>query len=154
MKATGIVRRVDDLGRVVIPKEIRRNLKIREGDPLELFVDDGGVMFKPYSPARETNLEPIYIGLRNAGLDCAILDNTGKIIHSTAFWATTISEKLQGVNFRNEMSPRNLGWGVGIYPIVADGEVFGHLIYSCSVNGSDALACCGAKVIAQLINKC
>lgn len=43
MKATGIVRRIDDLGRIVIPKEIRRNLGIREGDPLEIFVDNGGV---------------------------------------------------------------------------------------------------------------
>ena len=42
MKATGIVRRIDDLGRVVIPKEIRRNLRIREGDPLEIFVDRDG----------------------------------------------------------------------------------------------------------------
>lgn len=48
MRATGIVRRIDDLGRVVIPKEIRKNLCIREGDPLELFVEDGGVLFKPY----------------------------------------------------------------------------------------------------------
>ena len=48
MKATGIIRRIDDLGRVVIPKEIRRSLHIREGDPLELFVEDGGVLFKPY----------------------------------------------------------------------------------------------------------
>ena len=40
MKATGIVRRIDDLGRVVIPKEIRRTLKIREGDPLEIFIED------------------------------------------------------------------------------------------------------------------
>ena len=46
MKATGIVRRIDDLGRVVIPKEIRRVLKIREGDPLEIFVEnDGEVIF-------------------------------------------------------------------------------------------------------------
>lgn len=44
MKATGIVRRIDDLGRVVIPKEIRRNLKIKEGDPLEMFVEDNGVL--------------------------------------------------------------------------------------------------------------
>lgn len=51
MKATGIVRRVDDLGRIVIPKEIRRTLKIREGDPLEIYTEkDGGVIFRKYSP--------------------------------------------------------------------------------------------------------
>lgn len=51
MKATGIVRRIDDLGRVVIPKEIRRTLRIRENDPLEIFTDrDGEIIFKKYSP--------------------------------------------------------------------------------------------------------
>ena len=54
MKATGIVRRIDDLGRVVIPKEIRRTLRIREGDPLEIFTNtDGGVIFRKYSPVGE-----------------------------------------------------------------------------------------------------
>ena len=54
MKATGIVRRIDDLGRVVIPKEIRRTMRIREGDPLEIFTDsDGEVVFKKYSPVGE-----------------------------------------------------------------------------------------------------
>ncbi|ALX49437.1 stage V sporulation protein T [Lentibacillus amyloliquefaciens] len=54
MKATGIVRRIDDLGRVVIPKEIRRTLRIREGDPLEIFVDrEGEVILKKYSPINE-----------------------------------------------------------------------------------------------------
>lgn len=56
MKATGIVRRIDDLGRVVIPKEIRRTMRIREGDPLEIFTNhDGEVIFKKYSPIGELN---------------------------------------------------------------------------------------------------
>ena len=54
MKATGIVRRIDDLGRLVIPKEIRTTLRIREGDPLEIFVDrEGEVILKKYSPIME-----------------------------------------------------------------------------------------------------
>lgn len=54
MKATGIVRRIDDLGRVVIPKEIRRTMRIREGDPLEIYTDaNGEVIFKKYSPIGE-----------------------------------------------------------------------------------------------------
>ncbi len=54
MKATGIVRRIDDLGRVVIPKEIRRTMRIREGDPLEIYTNSGGeVIFKKYSPIGE-----------------------------------------------------------------------------------------------------
>ena len=54
MKATGIVRRIDDLGRVVIPKEIRRTLRIRESDPLEIFTDrEGEIILKKYSPIGE-----------------------------------------------------------------------------------------------------
>ena len=54
MKATGIVRRIDDLGRVVIPKEIRRTLRIRVGNPLEIFIDrDGEIVLKKYSPIHE-----------------------------------------------------------------------------------------------------
>ena len=50
MRATGIIRRIDDLGRVVIPKEVRRQLRIREGDPLELFIENNSVVFQKYSP--------------------------------------------------------------------------------------------------------
>lgn len=54
MKATGVVRRIDDLGRIVVPKEIRRVLRIREGDPLEIFTDkDGEIILKKYSPLGE-----------------------------------------------------------------------------------------------------
>ncbi len=77
MKATGIVRRIDDLGRVVIPKEIRRTLRIREGDPLEIFVDrDGEVILKKYSPINELGAfareygEALYDSLGSAVLVC------------------------------------------------------------------------------------
>ncbi len=53
MKATGIVRRIDDLGRVVIPREIRKTLYIRENDPLEIFVDDRSVIFRKYDTGKE-----------------------------------------------------------------------------------------------------
>ena len=53
MKATGIVRRVDDLGRVVIPKEIRRTMNIREGEALEIFIEDKKVIFQKYIPFEE-----------------------------------------------------------------------------------------------------
>ena len=56
MKATGVVRRIDDLGRIVIPKEIRKTLRIREGDPLEIFTDkEGEIILKKYSPIGELN---------------------------------------------------------------------------------------------------
>ena len=56
MKATGIVRRIDDLGRVVIPKEIRRACNIREGDPLEIFLQDGAAVFRKYNPTYRDDL--------------------------------------------------------------------------------------------------
>lgn len=59
MKATGIVRRIDDLGRVVIPKEIRRACNIREGDPLEIFLQDGAVVFRKYNPTYRDDLMTI-----------------------------------------------------------------------------------------------
>ena len=60
MKATGIVRRIDDLGRVVIPKEIRRTMRIREGDPLEIYTDrNGEVIFKKYSPMGELGIRSL-----------------------------------------------------------------------------------------------
>ena len=73
MKATGIVRRIDDLGRVVIPKEIRRTMRIREGDPMEIYTDvDGAVIFKKYSPIGELSnyaaqyAEVLHCGVRRA----------------------------------------------------------------------------------------
>ena len=63
MKATGVVRRIDDLGRIVIPKEIRRTLRIKEGDPLEIFTEkDGDIILKKYSPIGElTNFATEYV---------------------------------------------------------------------------------------------
>jgi AbrB family transcriptional regulator (stage V sporulation protein T) len=78
MKATGIVRRIDDLGRVVIPKEIRRTMRIREGDPLEIFTDhEGEVIFKKYSPIGElTGIAVQYADALNktCGLSIVVID--------------------------------------------------------------------------------
>ena len=83
MKATGIVRRIDDLGRVVIPKEIRRTMRIREGDPLEIYTDrEGEVIFKKYSPIGELAefaaqyAETLY---KTCGLAVAICDRDAVI---------------------------------------------------------------------------
>ena len=78
MKATGIVRRIDDLGRVVIPKELRRTLRIRDGDPLEIYTEkDGEVIFKKYSPVGEISefAATICEALWKAGeCSCAVCD--------------------------------------------------------------------------------
>ncbi|MEA4919888.1 MAG: stage V sporulation T C-terminal domain-containing protein [Clostridiaceae bacterium] len=83
MKATGVVRRVDDLGRIVIPKEIRRTMHIREGEPMEIFIDSSGsVIFKKYSPMGELSdiatqlAESLYKEIERP---CAICDRDGII---------------------------------------------------------------------------
>ncbi len=86
MKATGIVRRIDDLGRVVIPKEIRRTMRIREGDPLEIYTDHNGeVIFKKYSPMGELGnfISQLCDSLsRTAGNSCVICDRDSVIAAS------------------------------------------------------------------------
>ena len=79
MKATGIVRRMDDLGRVVIPKEIRRSLKIKEGDALEIFTDKGGVVcFRRYSPFNSISLDTIeYVCSSTFGKNYTLYDHEG-----------------------------------------------------------------------------
>ena len=80
MKATGIVRRIDDLGRVVIPKEIRRSMGIREGDPLEIYTtNQGEVIFKKYIPlgAIGDTANSVYNSLKAMGVVCAIYNTNG-----------------------------------------------------------------------------
>ena len=83
MRATGVVRRIDDLGRIVIPKEIRRTMRMREGDPLEIFTGQGGeIIFKKYSIMAELGqfsqsyAESLY---RVSGLHCIVFDNDNVI---------------------------------------------------------------------------
>lgn len=77
MKATGIIRRIDDLGRVVIPKEIRRTLRIREGDPFEIFLDEqNGVIFRKYSQLgiNDDVLRTANLMAKFSGMEIAIYD--------------------------------------------------------------------------------
>lgn len=69
MRATGIVRRIDDLGRVVIPKEIRRSMGIREGDPVEMFIDNesGGLVLMPYFSEASDKINAIAENLNTIG---------------------------------------------------------------------------------------
>ena len=78
MKATGIIRRIDDLGRVVIPREIRRQLGIKDGDPLELYTDEMGVYFRRYNGREEAikkAFEPMFLALYKAGYKVALYAN-------------------------------------------------------------------------------
>ena len=92
MKATGIVRRIDDLGRVVIPKEIRRQMRIKEGDPLEIFIEGNKVCFERYSPVDtkkwETALRIAKVMLPNTNF--ALLNRYGEVEQTNSKSIVTI----------------------------------------------------------------
>ncbi len=96
MKATGIVRRIDELGRIVIPKEIRRSMHIREGDPLEIFVNnEGELIFRKYSPLEEFEDAAAYTAdaiTAAIGHSCLICDRD-KIIYASGIRAKEFMEK-------------------------------------------------------------
>lgn len=126
MKATGIVRHVDDLGRVVIPKEIRRSLKIREGDPLEIFLENDCVCFQRYSALGSLANEILQVALTmatNSGLQSiAIYDTVSKLRGTENFPSYVPSEWERG----NE--PFEYSKTYGVYPITTDGERMGYVV--------------------------
>jgi len=105
VKATGIVRRIDDLGRVVIPKEIRRTLRIREGDPLEIFTDrDGEVILKKYSPMTDLSFfAQEYADSLNEATGCiAVIADEHEVVGVSGaprklFFEKRISEDAEGI---------------------------------------------------------
>lgn len=85
MRATGIIRRIDDLGRVVIPKEIRRTMGIREGDSLEIYTDrDGSIIFKKYSPCNLVDVsQDIVSALGTLNIKATVYDDCGNPLDPT-----------------------------------------------------------------------
>lgn len=145
MKATGIVRRIDDLGRIVIPKEIRRSFRIHEGDPLEIFTDaEGEVIFKKYSPIAElSNFAGQYAEVlhKNGGLPIAIVDND-HVIAASGMSKREVLERRITKNLEELMEnravhittrdvpPMNAIEGLArkanvVYPIIYGGDVSG-----------------------------
>lgn len=145
MKATGIVRRIDDLGRIVIPKEIRRSFRIREGDPLEIFTDaEGEVIFKKYSPIGElSNFANQYAEVlhKSGGLPIAIMDND-HVIAASGLSKREVLERRVTKNLEelmenrsvhistNDVPPMNAIEGFDrkanvVYPIIYGGDVSG-----------------------------
>ena len=129
MKATGIVRRIDDLGRVVIPKEIRRTMRIREGDPLEIFVsNEGEVIFKKYSPISELGsiaAQYCEVLFRTAGYPVLITDRD----HVVA--VSGISRKSYMAGDGQPLQPIE---GIAYYalaqsPIISSGDVCGSVMF-------------------------
>lgn len=145
MKATGIIRRIDDLGRVVIPKEIRRTLRIREEDPLELFVENNAVVFQKYQPLAINNdiVDTVYTMLRVSPLNKFAIYDKDFILQS---WPKkekfpTVPEDWNGKRYCF------IDQGNTICPIIADDEVFGYLLSE----GKDAEAI--LKIVAAYISK-
>lgn len=153
MKATGVVRRIDDLGRIVIPKEIRKTLRIKEGDPLEIFTDkDGEIILKKYSPIGE--LSEFAVGYaetlaRTTGHIACITDKDTVIAVSGApkkeFLQQNLSTELEEVMdnkeiytskennevslpiTQNDNKERKFNSQV-VYPIVSQGDTIGSII--------------------------
>lgn len=153
MKATGVVRRIDDLGRVVIPKEIRRTLRIKEGDPLEIFTDkEGKILLKKYSPIGElSEFASEYAETLNktTGHIACITDKDTVIavsgISKKELLEQGISEELEKLMddqekyiskennnvavpiIKNDNNEKNYNSQV-IYPIISDGNSIGSVI--------------------------
>lgn len=163
MKATGIVRRIDDLGRVVIPKEIRRTMRIREGDPLEIYTDrEGEVIFKKYSPIGELAAfagqyaETLH---KTCGLAVAICDRDSVIacagISKREYQEKSLSEAVEHMMEKRtfyanngDTEPRSIIRDGGTHtvscamPIISEGDVVGCVVSAKPLegDGTDRLA--------------
>lgn len=140
MKATGIIRRIDDLGRVVIPKEIRRSLRIREGDPLEIYTTKDGVCFRKYSFINEHALTASVSAVKALarwGVLAEVYNMDGEPIGEGAKWPWR-EEWLNGD------IPRD---GLQVIAIRADGEQIGVLVYEHKDTQDATLAAAMASMI-------
>ena len=151
MKATGIVRRIDELGRVVIPKEIRRTLRIRESDPLEIFTDrEGEIILKKYSPIGELSLfAQQYAESLSQTLNCLVcICDMDQIVASAGIGKKEFQEKYLSGQIQKILESRNVvsvmkedrGFttviagqpeeytGEMITPIICEGDVIGGIL--------------------------
>ncbi|QYR21659.1 stage V sporulation protein T [Paenibacillus sp. sptzw28] len=145
MKATGIVRRIDDLGRVVIPKEIRRTLRIREGDPLEIFVDrDGEVILKKYSPIGELGdfAKEYAESLSESTNHITLITDRDTIIAVAGAPKKEYLEKQIGAMLESCMENRKTvtEFGGGSFEIIKDlGETFSAFVAAPIIAGGDPI---------------
>ena len=172
MKATGIVRRIDDLGRVVIPKEIRRVLRIREGDPLEIYTDrEGEVIFKKYSPMGELSsfaaqyAETLY---KTCNMAVIITDRDAVIasagVSKKEFLEKNLSSELEALIERRGLYAYNGGSAqIGAItdneshfvscamPIICEGDVIGCVASLGDKSDNRAREALGSDIEAKLI---
>ena len=148
MKATGIVRRIDDLGRVVIPKEIRRTMHIKEGAPLEIFTDtEGGVIFKKYSPISEISdvtehfadllyrsvTTPVLICDRDHVISCAGVSKKDFLEKRISAELESVMESRQlytGDRDKQLFPIEGIDYGASIaMPIIGNGDILGAVVF-------------------------
>ncbi|MCC2684325.1 MAG: stage sporulation protein [Paenibacillaceae bacterium] len=152
MKATGIVRRIDDLGRVVIPKEIRRTLRIREGDPLEIFVDrDGEVILKKYSPIGELGdfAKEYAESLFESTGHIVLISDRDAVIAVSGGSKKDYLEKQVGAMVEDSMDNRksHMETTTGEYEICKDAqETYGSYVVAPIIAGGDPI---GAVILAS-----
>lgn len=155
MKATGIVRRIDDLGRVVVPREVRRTLNIREGDPLELYTMDGGIVFKPYSPlASIENYAWSVIEAMKASCkaNAAIFDHSANFVAGFPAFKPLRSDLLDNYGKR-EFFYLDKEQTTACQPIVAAGELYGYIVYSTNNPDTATAAMMGAKMLGYTLSR-
>lgn len=127
MRATGIIRRIDDLGRIVIPKELRRTLRLREGDPMEIFTEDGGVVYRPYRALDnyKTEFEMACRLLRWQDVNnYAVFDQYKKA--STYNLETAEHPESRWFDFQYPVLDQ--ASNLWVYPVRADGEIMGFIV--------------------------
>ena len=153
MKATGVVRRIDDLGRVVIPKEIRKTLRIKEGDPLEIFTDkEGEVILKKYSPIGElsefatsyaetlakttghiaciTDKDTVIAvsgGSKKEFLEQGLSKQLEEVLENKEIYSSSDNNEIALPITENDNKERKYNAQV-IYPIICQGDVIGSVI--------------------------
>lgn len=153
MKATGVVRRIDDLGRVVIPKEIRKTLRIKEGDPLEIFTDrEGQVILKKYSPIGEltefatgyaetlakttghiaciTDKDTIIAvsgGSKKEFLEQDVSQELEKLMEDKEVYTSKENSDMSMPIIRNEKNDKKNNAQI-VYPIISNGDTIGTVI--------------------------
>lgn len=127
MRATGIIRRIDDLGRIVIPKELRRTLRLREGDPMEIFTEDGGVVYRPYRAFDnyKTEFEMACRLLRWQDVNnYAVFDQRNRV----SDYNLKTDEHPNGHWFDIRYPAFDQASNLWVYPVCADGEIMGFVV--------------------------
>ena len=154
MKATGIVRRIDELGRVVIPKEIRTTLRLKSGDPLEIFTDHDELMLKKYSPIASLDKfsEGTAKSLSDLSGHIAVICDTDEVLHASGrgqreFDGKSVSEKMDRIMRDRKSYIANLSEGGDIVPICeGQTEVTAQIIVPIVCNGD----CLGAVALVSM----